>query len=133
MTSLSGGGISHGAPQMKRYYTPAAACPAVDCGHTSTLAPVRVRRSNRTTMPPRLPDPDAVDQTRFVSTGSGLPKPLSPPCPPCHMLRGICPPARLLLGPRYDGPSCRFPITQYGMRVSVVTWYICAIGGWVRS
>src|ERR1051325_3297519 len=101
--------ISNGASQMKRYFTSAAANPPVDCGHTSTLAPVFVRRSKRTTMPPRLPEPDAVDHTRFVSTGSGVAKPLSPPWIECHMLRGICPPVRLLLGPRYDGPSWRLP------------------------
>src|SRR5437868_989305 len=109
MVFESCGESSKGASQMNRYFTSAAANPPVDCGHTSTFAPVFDRRSNRTTMPPRLPEPDAVDQTRFVSTGSGVAKPLSPPCTACHMLRGIAPPVRLLLGPRYDGPSWRLP------------------------
>ena len=66
-------------------------------------------------MPPTLPEPDALDQIRFGSTGSGVAQPLSPPATVCHMLRGIPPPPppnppdRLLLGPRYDGPSCLLP------------------------
>ena len=42
------------------------------------------------TMPPTLPEPDALDQIRLGSTGSGVAQPLSPPATVCHMLRGIC-------------------------------------------
>src|ERR1019366_4605949 len=106
MVLWSCGEIANGASHTKRYCTSVAACPPVLSGHTSTFCPVRVRSSNRTTIPPRLPDPDAVDQMRFVSTGSGVAHPLSPPSTECHSLRPICPPLLLLLGPRYEGPSC---------------------------
>src|SRR6185295_17212778 len=78
------------------------------------------------------------------SVGSGVAQPLSPPSTPCHKLLGMpaWPPppppppppslARLLLGPRYDGPSCLLPSTLYGISSSTVTWYICAIGSWMR-
>src|SRR5688572_13719226 len=104
--------MRNGASQMNRYLRPAAGCPPVLSGHTSTFWPCRVRRSKRTTMPPRLPDPEAVDQMMFGSTGSGVAHPLSPPPTPCHSLRAIVLPERLLLGPRYDGPSCLFPYTK---------------------
>src|SRR6266576_449222 len=109
MTLWLCGEIVKGASQTNRYSTSDASCPPVLNGHTSTFWPIRVLSSNRTTMPPRLPDPDAVDQIRFGSTGSGVAQPLSPPSTPCHSLRAIVPPARLLLGPRYDGPSCLLP------------------------
>src|SRR5689334_17734341 len=109
MVLWSCGEIVNGASQTNRYSTSAAACPPVLSGHTWTFWPVRVRSSKRITLPPRLPDPDAVDQMTFGSTGSGVAQPLSPPCTECHSLRGIVPPARLLLGPRYDGPSCLLP------------------------
>src|SRR5688572_20565505 len=83
-------------------------------------------------MPPTLPEPDALDQIKLGSTGSGVAQPLSPPATVCHMLRGIVAPTRLLLGPRYDGPSCLFPITLYGIELSTVTWYICAFGNRFR-
>jgi hypothetical protein len=35
---------------------------------------------------------------------------------------------RLLLGPRYDGPSCRLPYTLYGLRRSTATRLIWALG-----
>src|SRR5439155_1338155 len=55
-----------------------------------------------------------VDQMMLLSTGSGVAKPLSLPATGCHTLREICAPpkppnCRLLLGPRYEGPSCLFP------------------------
>src|SRR5438105_3101904 len=99
----------NGASQTKRYFTSDAGVPPVPIGHTSTFCPTRARVSKRTTMPPTLPDPEAVDHTRFVSTGSGVAQPLSPPSTPYHSLRAICAPVRLLLGPRYDGPSCMLP------------------------
>jgi len=40
-------------------------------------------------MPPMLPEPEALDQTMFGSTGSGVAQPLSPPATGCHALRGI--------------------------------------------
>src|SRR5688572_11678581 len=101
--------MRNGAFQMKRYLRLAAGWPPVLSGQTSTCWLWRLRASNRTTMPPRAPDPDAVDQMTFVSTGSGVANPLSPPMMPCDSLRGIAPPVRLLLGTRYDGPSCRLP------------------------
>src|SRR5687767_793406 len=84
-------------------------------------------------MPPTLPEPDAVDQIRLGSTGSGVAQPLSPPITPCQSLRAMVPPVLLLLGPRYEGPSCRLPSTQYGTWLSVVTWYIWAIGSCARD
>src|SRR5258707_1071454 len=90
-------------------------------GHTSTLRPRRRCSSYRTTMPPTLPEPEALDQTMLGSTGSGVAQPLSPPPTVCHIDRGMTPPPRpprpppssrrLLLGPRYDGPSCLLPYT----------------------
>ena len=101
--------MANGAFQMKRYFTSPAGKPPVLSGYTSTFCPCRTRSSKRTTMPPRLPEPDAVDQMTFVSTGSGVAKPLSPPWTPCHSLREMPKPLRLLLGPLYDGPSCLLP------------------------
>src|SRR5829696_2900169 len=125
--------MRNGAFQMKRYLTSAAGWPPVLCGHTSTLCPWRLRLSKRTTMPPLLPDPDALDQMTFVSTGSGVAKPLSPPSTPNVSLRGIEFPERLFDGTLYDGPSWRLPYTRYGMRLSTVAWYICAMGSWTRN
>ena len=53
-----------------------------------------------------MPEPDAVDQTMFGSTGSGVAQPLSPPPTECHMPRGIArnPPA---LQPAVARPSIR--------------------------
>src|SRR5207249_2487809 len=97
------------------------------------------RSSNTVTMPPTLPDPEALDQMMLGSTGSGVAKPLSPPVTGCQAPRGIVlprpppstaggpgapsslanpprpPPARLLLGPRYELPSCLLPRTKYGI------------------
>ena len=39
----------------------------------------RVRSGLWRSMPPTLPEPEALDQMRFGSTGSGVAKPLSPP------------------------------------------------------
>src|SRR5512147_1914536 len=111
MRLWSCGEIVNGASHTNRYLTSAAEWPPVDSGHTSTFWPSRRRRSMRVTMPPRAPLPDAVDQTMFVSTGSGVAQPLSPPNTPCHSLRAMVLPVRLLLGPRYDGPSCLLPYT----------------------
>src|SRR5687768_3062999 len=97
---------------MKRYLRFAAGCPPVLWGQTSTLWPWRLRASKRTMMPPRLPDPDALDQMMLVSTGSGVANPLSPPRIPNVSLRGIVAPVRLLLGTEYDGPSWRLPYTR---------------------
>src|ERR1043166_8547172 len=66
----SWGEMVNGGSHTKRYCTAAAGCPPVRSGHTSTFWPCRVRSSKRTTIPPRLPDPDAVDQMMFGSTGS---------------------------------------------------------------
>src|SRR5919112_4456921 len=71
--------IVRGSVQTKRYFRLSAGQPIVDCGHTSTSFTTPVRRSMRDTMPPTLPEPDALDQTRFVSTVSGVAHPLSPP------------------------------------------------------
>src|SRR5687768_11020608 len=103
------GEIVRGIVQMNLYFTSAAAAPPVRSGQTSTLWPCRVRSSNRTTMPPRLPDPEELDQMMFGSTGSGVARPPSPPPTACHSLRSIVPPLLLLLGPRHDGPSCWLP------------------------
>ena len=62
-------------------------------------------------MPPTMPEPDAVDQMMFGSSGSGVAQPLSPPPTECHIARGMhaALASRLLLGPRYDGSSCLLP------------------------
>src|SRR5438876_5900897 len=101
--------------QLKRYFKSAAVQPPISSGHTSTLCDCPVANSKRSTMPPTLPDPEALDQMMLLSTGSGVAQPLSPPPTDCQALRGICPapppkpPLRVLLGPRYDGSSCSLP------------------------
>src|SRR5260221_4161028 len=112
MRLWSCGEIADGASHTKRYFTSPALWPPVLSGETSTFCPWRARRSYRTTMPPRAPEPEAVDQITLVSTGSGVAQPLSPPSTPCHSLREICAPLRLLLGPRYDMPSSVLPYTK---------------------
>src|SRR5665213_1287519 len=98
-----------GASQMNRYFTSAAVAPAVAIGYTSTFCPLRVCSSKRTTIPPPIPELDPLDQMIFGSTGSGVAHPLSPPPTPCQSLRWMPSAPRLLLGPRYDPPSCLFP------------------------
>src|SRR2546422_5918347 len=97
----------------KRYFRSAGGDPLVWSGHTSTFRACPFRKSKRSTMPPTLPEPEALDQMMLLSTGSGVAQPLSPPATDCQALRGIWlaakPPLRLLLGPRYDGPSCLLP------------------------
>src|SRR6516225_228294 len=109
--------------QTNRYFRSAAVQPPVCSGQTSTLRAWPVLRSNRSTMPPTLPEPEALDHMMLLSSGSGVAHPLSPPATDCHALLGMGeprapppppppppnPPARLLLGPRYDGPSCLLP------------------------
>src|SRR5204863_2959807 len=98
---------------MKRYFRSEAMCPLAWSGHTSTLRACPVFRLKTSTMPPTLPDPDALDQMMLLSTGSGVDQPLSPPAIFIQALRGIPPPpkppAPVRLGPRYDGPSWRLP------------------------
>src|SRR5262249_20349297 len=101
----------NGASHTNRYFKSAGG-PFASSGHTSTLRSCRLFSSYLTTMPPTLPEPEAVDQMMLGSTGSGVANPLSPPPIECHMPRGIWlpppppprPPSlrRLLLGPRYD-------------------------------
>src|SRR6267378_289496 len=99
----------------KRYFNSAAVEPLLWSGHTSTLRACPLRKSKRSTIPPMLPEPEALDQMMLLSTGSGVAQPLSPPPTGCQALRGICPlpppnpPPRVLLGPRYDGSSCSLP------------------------
>src|SRR5437667_8013332 len=100
--------------QWKRYFKSPAGWPKVASGQTSTLADRPVRASYRVTMPPALPKPEALDQTRLGSSGSGVAQPSSPPPTECHAPRGIPPPpppppSLLLLGPMDEGPSWRFP------------------------
>src|SRR6266581_3517467 len=123
-----------GKVHTNRYLRLSAVQPTVDSGQTSTFCVMPVRMLYFVTIPPTLPNPDALDHTRFVSTGSGVAQPLSPPPTVRHMplvmLPSPSPFTFALLGPIADGPSCRFPYTLYGMRLSTVTWYICAIGSW---
>src|SRR6185503_20890345 len=107
---LSCGEIRIGKVHWKRYFNDSAGQPPVLCGHTSTLRTMRVRTSMRVTMPPRAPEPDALDQTMFGSFGSGVAKPLSPP-PTANQSPRAMPSFNELLGPRDEGPSWRFPIT----------------------
>src|SRR3990170_6227887 len=89
-------------------------------------------------MPPTEPEPEALDHMMSGSSGSGVAQPLSPPATENHSERAMVPPpppppppkppVRLLLGTRYEGPSCRLPYTQYGILVSTVAWYIWATG-----
>jgi hypothetical protein len=46
----------------------------------------------RVTMPPRAPEPDALDQTMFGSLGSGVANPLSPPPTANQSPRAMLPP-----------------------------------------
>src|SRR5439155_27134359 len=78
--------------QLKRYFKSAAVHPPVSSGHTSTLCDCPVANSKRSTMPPTLPDPEALDQMILLSTGSGVAQPLSPPATDCQALLGIAPP-----------------------------------------
>src|SRR5579863_1480395 len=107
-----------GNSQLKRYFTSSAVAPETFTGHTSTSRVMRFRSSKRVTAPLTLPEPVPLDQMMLLSTGSGTAKPLSPPAMGCQTLREICPPrppppnppnCRLLLGPRYEEPSCLFP------------------------
>src|SRR5882672_1490273 len=102
----------------KRYFSSPAVEPLLWSGQTSTLRPWPVVRLKRSTIPPTLPDPEALDQMMLLSTGSGVAQPLSPPPTGCQAPRGICPappppppkpPPRVLLGPRYEGSSCSLP------------------------
>src|SRR5687768_742835 len=114
-----------GASHTKRYFTPSAG-PFDCCGQTSTLRNCRLSSSNLTTMPPTIPEPDAVDQMMFEFLGSGVAQPLSPPPTECHMPREMPAPrppiTREFDGPRYDGSSCLLPNTLYGISLSTVTW-----------
>src|SRR5690242_12587863 len=95
-------------------------------------------------MQPPLPEPEALDQTRFPSTVSGHAQPLSPPPTVTATPREIVgksggrnppkSPLRVLLGIITDGPSCRLPYRLYGTLLSISTWYICATGGcdWIH-
>src|SRR6185295_4686129 len=111
-----------GNVQLNRYLFSPAGTPIVASGQISTSRACRVRRSKRSTVPPRLPYPVPVDQMMLSSVGSGIAQPLSPPATECHNPRGIgpasawsdCLGSRLLLGPRVDGPSWRLPKTLYG-------------------
>src|SRR6266850_1307266 len=94
-----------GMVQTKRYFSSAAVEPLLWSGHTSTLRAWPVLRLKTSTMPPTLPDPEALDQMMLLSTGSGVAQPLSPPATLIHALRGMMPappppPAPVRLGPR---------------------------------
>src|SRR5688572_3045071 len=89
---LSCGETSTGKVHWNRYFNDSAGQPPVLCGHTSTLRNCRFFTLNLTTMPPRAPDPDALDQTMFGSFGSGVAKPLSPPPTANQSPRAIPPP-----------------------------------------
>src|SRR4051812_13015497 len=80
-----------GASHTKRYLTFSAG-PFSCAGQTSTLRSWRRFSSNRMTMPPTMPEPDAVDHTSLELVGSGVAHPLSPPPTECHMPREIPPP-----------------------------------------
>src|SRR3954470_22380693 len=80
-----------GASHTKRYFKVAAG-PLSCAGHTSTLRSWRLFSSKRTTMPPTIPEPDAVDQTSFEFVGSGVAHPDSPPPTECHIPREMPPP-----------------------------------------
>src|SRR4026208_2417560 len=68
---LSCGEMRRGKVHWNRYFNDSAGQPPVLCGQTSTLRSWRFFSLKRTTMPPRAPDPDALDQTMFGSFGSG--------------------------------------------------------------
>src|SRR5688572_15587977 len=123
---------STGNVHWKRYFNDSAGQPPVLCGQTSTFRTCRVRTSMRVTMPPRAPEPEALDHTTLGSFGSGVANPLSPPPTANQSPRAIPPPYSELLGPLVDGPSWRFPMTLYGIALSTVTWYICAMGRCTR-
>src|ERR1700687_774892 len=62
------------------------------------------------------------------SAGSGVAQPVSHPAVVVQRAEGMVSAPGLRLGPRIDPPSCICPCTLYGIRVSVATWYIWAIG-----
>src|SRR4051812_31249380 len=100
--------------QTKRYFRSAAILPLAWSGQTSTLRACPVLTLKTSTMPPTLPDPEALDQMMLLSTGSGVAQPLSPPATLIQALRGMRPappppPAPVRLGPPYEGPSWRLP------------------------
>src|SRR2546428_3666069 len=86
------GDMWNGIVQLNRYLMSAGGHPSGLSGQISTLRDMPVFVLCRTTMPPTLPEPDAVDQTSVGSTGSGVANPLSPPPTLDHMLRGMLPP-----------------------------------------
>src|SRR5687767_8399559 len=114
MVLWSCGEMCSGASHTKRYRTPSAG-PFDCCGQTSTLRNWRRSSSKRTTIPPTIPEPDAVDQTSLELVGSGVAQPLSPPPTECHIPREMPAPrplnTREFDGPRYDGSSCLLPRT----------------------
>src|SRR5256885_17123568 len=75
-----------------RYFTSAAVLPLALSGQTSTLRDWPVLRSKTSTMPPTLPEPEALDQMMLLSTGSGAAHPHPPPATPIQVLRPIIPP-----------------------------------------
>ena len=89
-------------------------------------------------MPPTLPEPEALDQIRFGSTGSGVAQPLSPPrdrVPHAprddaavrrHRRCGCCSGRGTTGRPACCRRRCR------ESALSTVTWYICAIGSRLR-
>src|SRR6266404_3247154 len=98
-----------GMVQTKRYFRSIAVEPLIWSGQTSTLRDCPLRVSKRSTIPPTLPESDALDQTTLLSKGSGVAQPLSPPATDCQALRGMPPRPKVRLGPRYEGPSCLLP------------------------
>ena len=102
--------MASGKFQTKRYFTSAAGWPMVASGQTSVVCVMPVRRSWRVTSPPPAPEPLALDQTIFESTGSGVAHPLSPPPTLRQAPRGMDgsspnEPVFELLGPRAELPS----------------------------
>src|ERR1051326_5636274 len=104
-----------GNSQLKRYFTSAAVAPLTCSGQTSTSRAWWLRSPQTNMAPLTLPQPDPLDQMMFGSVGSGVANPLSPPATGCHSERempppkGPKPPPTVLLGPRYDEPSCLLP------------------------
>ena len=108
-----GSGIgAHPRPIPRRWPATRSPCGLAPTGDRNVRGPRRNTRPTRCWAPP----------------GSGTENPVSQPPTDCHSPMEIRPFVSELLGPISVPPSWRFPYTEYGIRVSVFTWYICAMG-----
>ena len=86
-------------------------------------------------MPPTMPEPDALDQMMFGSVGIGRREAaLAAADRVPHGARDdAAAPGGCCWGRGTSGSSCLLPRTLYGISLSTVTWYICALVSRCRS